>query len=315
MVRPSSLQIARHCQLSPVLNERYPHTNANIARGNEVDAQVTAWVSESKPPTDPAALDATRWIERHLELARAQVACDLVVAGVPVTHGTADLVGRDTWDAGLLIVADLKKRDQWIAGKLAQPDDNLQLHAYALAQALAHGFQRYRVVILLVGDETVQDVWSREYTSVEWTPILEEIQNICAQKPDDGKDPIGTAGDHCLNCYPRVHCGHWALPAYEGGDSALAALSDTQGLTPVKRGRALLAIKAMRELCDRGEEILKAQQRAAGPGSVVIGEKEWRPTIQHGRKSADVAALEAAGLHQYVKQGPPFETWRLTKLR
>lgn len=312
-IRPSRLQLAKHCQLSAVLSARYPSTNANIVRGQDVDAQVSAWVQGGPEPLDPVAVLLTNWVARHMTECQAQVPCRLIgTDGSLVTEGTADLVGLDSWDPGLLLVADIKKREQWLAGHVAPPDENLQLHAYALAQVRQRGLSRYRTALLLFGDTDVQDVWSREYGPEEWGPYQLEIENICAQKPSDGKDPTGKAGPHCTGCYPRLHCPHWALPALEGGDSALAALSEPAGLTSATAGRAYLAIKALKEMAEQAEEILKAWARAPG-NSVTVGDKQWRPITQPGRKSADVAALEQAGLRGYIKQGPPFEAWRLTR--
>lgn len=313
MIRPSQLAIAKHCQLSPVLAARYPETNANIARGQAVDAQVTAWINEGTSPADPAAADCVRWLERHMSELAAQVECSLVEDDHVITRGTADVVGVDSCDR-CLIVVDLKKQEQYYAGKLALPDENLQLHAYAIASVRARALSRYRTALLLFGDRDCTSYWSREYTRVEWTPKLDEIRNICAQESPHGTvDPIGQAGAHCTDCYPRLHCRHWALPAYEG-ESALAPLLSGD-LTPERAGQGALAVKAIREMADRAEEILKAYRRQAGEGSVVAGDKQWGPVIQRGRKSADVAALERDGLHQYLKQGHPVEAWRWTKRR
>jgi hypothetical protein len=96
MIRPSSLSIAKHCDLAPVLSERYPSVSDATERGNAVDAQVTAFVQHGTAPTDPDAKACVEWIcatfdptavEMH-----AQEKVALVHGGKLVTEGTADLI-------------------------------------------------------------------------------------------------------------------------------------------------------------------------------------------------------------------------------
>lgn len=320
MIRPSSLNIARHCQLSPWLAQKFPETNEAIERGNEVDRQVCADLLGRGRASDPDAAACLRWLRAHVHVDKVQEAVELYPEGPPfsmdfVTRGTPDVVGVDSWDQTCLVVVDLKKREQYLAARLALPDDNLQLHAYAIGEAQRRGYPKYRTALLLFGEGDVEALWSKEYTRVEWLPILAEIENICAQEIlGHDSPPTGKAGPHCTDCYSRLHCPHWALVA-QGVDSALEPLSRPAEITPEVAGRAYLALKAHEDRIKRAKEILKGYRLVRGEGSVVVGDKQWGPTQQPGHRTADVAALERDGLSKYIKKGQPYEQWRLTRLR
>lgn len=322
MIRPSSLTIAEKCQLSPVLSARYPETNAAIERGSFVDAEVTRILKGDEVLTaDPDAADCLRWIRAHVEVLEVQTAVELFDpdTGELLTRGTPDMVGRDPWERDTLLVVDLKKREQHLAGRLAPPDDNLQVLTYALAHVLRPGspFKAFRVALLLFGEGHAEALWSGSYTSVQWLPILERIRQItCARETrNDRTDPVGKAGPHCSECYPRVHCPSWALPAHQG-PSYLEPFTKPGGLSsPEVAGKGLLAIKAMREMADRAEEILQAHRLRNGPGSVLVGDKVWEPVTMPGRRSASVVELDRAGLSQYVKEGRPYQQWRLVRTK
>ncbi len=316
MIRPSSLSIAEKCALSPVLSARFPETNPNIERGLYVEQQVYKELSTGANATDPDAAACVRWLRANLDIREYQQKVELRdETGRLVTEGTPDIVGTDTWQPGLLLVVDLKKREQVTYGKIPDVDDNLQLHAYAIAHAQRDGFLTYRTCLLTFGEGTAEPLWSHAYGPPEWGPILERIKRISGQSGNiSGKDPPGQAGPHCTNCYPRVHCPHWAIPAHQG-PSYLAPFVEPGGLSVETAGKGLLAVRAMRDMCDRAEQALKAFRLANGPGSIVVGDQSWEPVQQQGRRTADLAALERDGLSGYIRKGEPFETWRLVRIR
>lgn len=323
MVRPSSLSLAEKCALSSVLSARYPEDNANIQRGLFVEQQVYRALEAGTTPMDADAADCVRWLRAHVDVTEYQKEVELWEYETAaqraesietlITKGTPDIVAEDTWTRDLVIV-DLKKREQVQWGKVPDPDNNLQLHAYAIAHALRDGYERYRVCLLTFGDGRAEALWSGTYTSVEWRPFLERIKAICLRPHGtSGEDPPGRAGPHCTDCYPRIHCPHWALPAHQG-PSALAPFMEG-GLTKANVERAYLAAKAVKEMGERALELVQAFRLLHGPGSVMVGDKSWEPVQTSGRKTADVAALERDGLDRYVKQGQPYQQWRLVKSR
>jgi CRISPR/Cas system-associated exonuclease Cas4 (RecB family) len=216
VIRPSSLSIARYCQLAPALSERFPSRSEATDRGHDVDAQATAELRDGVVATDADARAIVEWVGRELGgqilQLQAPVALQDPDTGGLLTKGTADLVAHDP-DWLSVCVVDFKKREQWLAGRLAAPDDNLQAHAYGLAVAIANNARHYNLCLLLFGDGEVEPMWSRRYDVEEWTPVLEEIRAI---QDAQSADPKPTSGPHCLACYPRLHCPSWTLPALQG---------------------------------------------------------------------------------------------------
>ena len=315
MIRPSSLQLAEKCDLAAVLGARFPVTNANIERGITVETMVYEALQTGAGPLDPEAADCVRWIRAHIEVLEVQTLVKLwdLDTNTVTTEGTPDIVGIDSWSPDTLVIVDLKKREQLIAGRLAHIDDNLQLHAYAIAQVLHRAMKSYRTCFLTFGDGKAEAIWSRAYTCAEWLPILKRIRVICARESQRGdNEPLGKAGPHCTDCYSRVHCRHWALPAHQG-PSVLEPFTRPGGITVENAGQGLLAIKALREIADRAEAQLQAFRELQGPGSVIVGEKTWEPIEVSGRPTADVASLRRAGLSEYIKEGRPYKQWRLVR--
>lgn len=328
MIRPSSLSIAKFCELAPVLSERFPSRNANTDRGSEVDAQVTAWLDGGPEPSDPDAKACMAWLnaqfpegkwwlnsQRRVELRDPDT-------GALITAGTPDIVAREVGDRTNRVIVDLKKREQYGAGRLADPDDNDQLHAYALASTPEGG--SYRTCLLLFGDGQVEALWSKRYAAEggvcdtrdgavryeSWDPIL---ARITAVNDRSGGEPKGTTGPHCGACYPRLHCPNWALPAHQG-PTELAPLTAPGGITKDNAGKALLAVMAVEEVAAKARDQLKAW--AAENGPIVVGGRQWGPVVMPGRMSVDTAALEAAGLYErFARVGRPFTQFRMTKAK
>lgn len=321
MIRPSSLAIAEHCELSPVLSAEFPETNENIARGNLVDAQVSRTLLGGELATDPdalaciARLSETGLLHPHWYRAVQEKIslCD-PETGELITEGTPDIAVLAPPD--LAVIVDLKKREQWHAGRLSAPDENLQLHAYGLAWAIRTGATAYKLALCLFGDGTAELLWSQAYPVESAKTLLDRVRRICDRRNVSmigGPRPRATAGPHCLQCYPRLHCPSWTLPANDG-DTALAPMTQPGGLTPENSGRALQAVLALRDVAERGQEILKAYVAQHGP--IVVGDRQWGPVRMPGRKSGpSVEELEAQGLGHLVKQGRPYEQWRMHRRR
>lgn len=315
------LNIAQHCQLAPVLAEEYPHTTEEAEQGNAEDAEATADLLGGPPAKSPNARALVWWTRKNLaeRVVKERVSLRVPGTGELVSPGTPDVAGYylgsedgEGLDPEVWTVVDWKKKEQYWAG-LPGPDDNLQTHAYALAHVLSRGLPAYRVCLLLWGDGAVQEYWSRTYTVAEWTPIFEEIRNICAQPPPrDGIRPRGHSGPHCTGCYQRRNCGHWLLPAEHIG-TELAPIASPGGLTAENAPRVYLAWERLGELYDRVETLLRDY---ADRQPIPIGEnKEWGPHWQKGKRSASVADLERAGLSEHIRQGEPYRVYRLRTRR
>ena len=319
-VRPSGLQIAEHCSLAGWLAREYPHTSEAAERGNDVDREVSAELKSGVYTSeDPDVRACVEWVKQNLDMQQGLAIHERIElidpdTGELLTAGTPDVVGRD-FDG--LVVVDFKKREQWFAARLAPPDENLQLHAYALAHALSSGVPGYQLCLLLFGDGEVEAKFSRTYTAADWRPYLERIRRISARALDDGGNdsvrPKGYSGPHCTGCYQRSHCPHWMLPPIEAhGAGVLTAVTQPGGITTANASRALVLYMQLAEAHERLGEMLRAFVAAEGP--IAVGEeKQWGPITCQGRKSADVSALEKAGLHQFVKRGQPYQSFRMSR--
>ena len=315
MIRPSSLSIARHCQLAPVLSERWPTKSAATDRGNDVDAQATGELTGGPKATDADARAIVAWFAEHMPgwSFRVQAKIQLFDAdtGGLLTEGTPDVQAEppNALPGDIVVIVDIKKREQRFAGRLPAIDDSLQLHAYALAAAQGNPYQ---LVYLLFGDGDAESEWSRVYTPEDQAPILEEIRGIQARSRHD---PRPTEGPHCLACYPRIHCPTWALPAHQG-PSELEPFTQPGGLSVENFGKALLAVTALEEVAERARDQLKAFAKAHGAPVPVGAGKAWGPVWNKGKAGIDAEALKADGLlEKYTRRGAPYPTYRIVKER
>ena len=316
MIRPSSLSIAKHCALSPVLSERYPSTSVATERGSLVDARVMAWISPAGEqaamlPDDPDAKACCEWLAANLPDYRMEPQKRVELrdsdTGAIVTAGTADIVATNA-QHGDIIVIDLKKREQYDAGRLADPDDNDQLHAYALASTPEGG--SYHLCLLLFGGGRVEALWSQRYAAEagvvdsrdgaiqyrSWDPILARIVAVNERRDPN---PKGNSGDHCAQCYPRIHCPHWAKRTESDPD-------------PADGPALLLAAKASEENAKRWRELARDAVDYRGPFRV--GAQEFRRIMVPGRVTVDSDALEQAGLYErFSRVGRAFPQYKLTR--
>jgi hypothetical protein len=309
-VRASALQVAEHCDLAATLAAEHPRTSADIETGRAVDAEACAELADG-PKAKETDAQAVVWWVRH-NLCGVYVQEPVRVAdpktGEILSPGTPDVYGRligdvEEGNADRIVVVDIKKREQYYAGNLAPPDQNMQLHAYAIALAQKYQVRSYQTCLLLFGDGAVQELWSQTYTEPEWRPFLDRIRKIHEREKARGdKRPVGQSGPHCLECYQRRHCPHWVLPA-TAPESALAPLALPGGLTAENSGRALLAWMQLGDLYEQVKPLL--QEYALAKGGITVGEKVWGPISVRGRASASVKDLEAAGLQSYIRHGEP----------
>lgn len=322
MIRPSSLTLAEHCELAPVLASEYPETNANIERGNLVDREVTRELLGGQPAQDPDAMACIEWLYRHDVGAsedgrlyvQEPISLNDPVTGELITKGTPDIV----WiHENKVLVVDLKKREQYFAGRLTDVDRSLQLHAYALAWAIRSGASSYKMAYLCFGEGDANFVWSMDWNvEADSNSFLDRMRRIIEKSNANGARgtrPVATAGPHCTQCYQRMHCPQWLLPAHEGSQpSALAPLTQPGGLTVDNAGKALMTVMALEEAAEKARDILKSFVAEHGP--IFLGDRQWGPTMVQGRRSGpSVSELEALNLMHLIKPGRPYQQWRIAK--
>jgi hypothetical protein len=219
--------------------------------------------------------------------------CDIDAPQCVLT-GHADMywVHGDT-----LLLGDIKKT-KWTT---TDGPESLQLHAYAQLLAAKHGCTRYRCG-LWIADEGFW-IWGDviECTSIRALKVWAVIQAIL-----DRETVEYATGPHCRNCYGRTRC-----PAYMVEGKVPGTDIAPEDMT---NGHALELLSAAKRLEDLAEGMSEfARAWALRNGGVKDGNKVYRPVRTQGRESADLKAIKADGLTQYVKRGAEFEQWRWLK--
>ena len=274
-IRPSLLSRAERCGLVPVLAKDAPESSAADA-GREKHAELAAWVSGGpRPEWLPESWTAKGTPERKVQLRDPE-------SGDLVTEGTADLVSVEGETVSVL---------DWKSGRgfgVPPVDDNLQLHAYALAVALeTPGATHYQIVLAFTDREHIQV--SRLYHEDEWFSMLDRIKRAATRRP------VAVVGPHCDSCFERLRCPAHLLPADPvARDLALVPLTSTD-VVPVEAVLRLhRAVKALDALAEKGSEFIKAWIAKNGP--IRDGVQELALVEVAGRRSIAVAKVEKAGL-------------------
>jgi hypothetical protein len=211
---------------------------------------------------------------------------------------------RTSSEAKIAFVADIKK-SVWTT---QDGPESLQLHAYARAYALKHGCQAYVTGIWAAIEG--EWLWQKEpvwIESPEGNALLDRIFHAAQNNGDANR------GDHCRGCFARLHCPEYTL-------SAAAAAT---WLAPFAEGKRELTSeiaaevkRKLDELKDIHEHVMGDLQEAVRRGVVVVKDEsgqKWKPVKMPGRKSADMAKLEAvlgADAQQFIKQGRDYEQFR-----
>lgn len=199
------------------------------------------------------------------------------------------------------IVGDIK-RSKWTSHP-----ESLQLHAYGTAYAQKMGCAGYGLGIWAAKDG--EWLWgSRFYElgSEEHNATLERLLyaagNVSAEY---------STGSHCSECWGRLRCPAWALPAALGS-TWLAPIAGSTNPTPEELGRVMAAIEAEKELLERARANVEAHYERGT--RVLWGDKEWRYVgTGKGRESTSVAAVRAefgAAAEKVIKVGIPKPSFR-----
>lgn len=307
-VRPSALDLARHCRYSATLAERFRATNEDSADGTAKHAAMEAAFKAGAPPEDGFLAIGYRLIREQWPGARweAEVPCELAdpMTGVRLTPegtGKADLVG--TLPDGTLLVGDLK----FGSNDVGPPGERLQNLAYAAALVLERGAPGFVSFIWQPLVEMRLEI-SERFPAEEALRIVDEVYAIASADPD-----VPHVGPWCASsCYRRQHCKAFLLPVHDG-PSALEPFTVAGGLTAENAGRALEVVEAMETATKLARDALKDFARKNGGISVGDG-KTWGPLQKPGRMSLDRAALEKDHpelVERYTRQGAPYEEFRM----
>ena len=310
--RMSALPQAEKCGLSPALAAAHPD-----APGRAGLKGVAFHARAARHPRAADALDALTADERaEVEGWEAPELPPGAVHEFPVGllptgrfqgHGYDGNLTEGTLDVGwregdVAVVGDYKTGERPIEdGPLS-----LQLAAYGFALADLWQLPKMRL-----------GIWYTRRGEWDWSddieldgPVAGDLWRrvlYAASQP-----PIASPGVACETCYQRGRCPERLLPAIQGADVALVPfMAGGPELTAARAAAGLQLISAMRDVCDRAEEHVRAAVRNGM--RLEIAGKVYEPTECQGRETADLAALRRDGLTQYVRRGGSYLRWTWRK--
>lgn len=223
-------------------------------------------------------------------------------SGEVVTCGTLDFA----WvHEGCAFVGDMKK-SRWTTNG----PDTLQLLTYGYAWAKKHGCHSFVVGLWIIEDAEWQ--WSPTVYKLDDFSTLDLWGRIYYAAMN--KSGEANYGDHCSNCYGRLHCPEYTAPA---------ALADTV-LSPAAVGGALEDSEKLADLLAYCERVLpmiekvKEHAREAARRGTPVRDKAGRVltfTRCKGRESLNKARLfaEMPEATRFIERGDPYDMMRWAK--
>lgn len=332
-VRPSSFQLAELCERAPYLSAKYREANALTTFGQTVDGQVSRGLQAGElvladgEELLPETEQILKWIRatfvEHAEFhVQRRVTLRDPETGEELTSGTPDLLVVLRAQRRIVVV-DWKKIGQWWAGHLAAPDQNLQQLIYGVAASLEFALDTpidsFKVILACFDADGVRPQESQEIQQSEWWDVIRRVKAV-PRVDVDGREPEATKGEHCQNCYQRMHCSAYLLPIMSDA-AATASQDEPKGeLTPLMEpgaltsetalgviewlGRAGDVIRRAEKLRDLVQENLEAFVLVHGP--IVADDREYAATPTTGRRlGATVKELEKRGLTDMIRAGKP----------
>ncbi len=321
MIRASSLPVAQYCgasvqyqgaaQRSAAMSTAFharmagsPNHDGLLALLSDAERdEVLSW----KRPADVVLEDALL----RYEEAEKEIAVGLDCFGFYSPHGTeGNLVDGHpdmAWLSGNVVyVGDIKKT-VWTTG---DGPESLQLHAYGWALASKFG------VAYVTGLWLAEDgewLWAKEPV-VMGSPRAERIwERIYHTATQDSSEY--SMGAHCKNCYGRLQCPAYALPAVT--KDTWLDIEYPRTMTPEQNAVFVSKLLAAEELIERAKQNLKEMVRR---GEVRVRDpktgKIWAPVEQKGKESCSVADLRAKmgeEAEKYIRRGAPFDRFQWVK--
>jgi len=183
---------------------------------------------------------------------------------------------------------------------IGEPEDDLGLIAMGLACFGGEPFQT--AYVAFQGPEAFP----------RRSPVFEPAQHVGLMariKAAAGRPPVAGPGDWCGACRQRLYCPAWKART-ELALTVLPVEAKSLDITNENAPALWMRIKAVEEACDLAKDQLKSFVRAGG--RLEVDGKEYYLGQSDGREPADVKALKAAGLVEYIIKGAPFERagWR-----
>ncbi len=295
--RMSSLPIVQYCSAAGVLGNKHgagraaamsSAFHAVAAEQDEADtllgmltdaerAEIDRWYM----PTDVTLADGT--VLRYVESVR-EFETMLDVEGdytddpegiTSIGHPDMRWIAQHEIDGQpckVCYIGDLKKTDY------SSPDgvESLQLLAYGFAEASRNDCDAFCVGIWNLTDGG-WDWGELIELGFESIPLLNRI--LRAAQNTDGKY---TTGNHCRNCWDRLHCQEYLVPVQDP-EAALYPLSQPGAITEQNALQMLGLVQRAKKLLPACEDQLKAYARSIG--GIPDGDgKVWKEKVGKGGK-------------------------------
>lgn len=206
-------------------------------------------------------------------------------------------------------VADIKK-SIWTT-----PDgpDSLQLHAYGRAYAKLHNCAAYCTGIWAATEG--EWLWSMDMVMLDgptgralWSRIAYAAQN-------EGEFSMG---DHCKNCYARLHCPEYMLPP-AAASTELAPFVGANGA--VTADIAVNLLRLCKRAKDTADQVIDEIEERVRRGELHVVDndgKEYRPIKMPGKESVNLEKLQTLlpeRAREFIKVGQPYDQFRWLKAK
>lgn len=273
--RISLLPVTQFCALAGQLSEQHGAGRAA--------AKSSCWHARAAGAANSAALEAKLTPKELDEIAGWSKPSPVTIFGKELTYEAADkeqpvgLDSRGEWadggevvTAGTLdfawvvehhdpfigrcaVVADLKKTVWASSGP-----DSLQLLAYGYAWAKKNGCRAFMTGIWIIEDKEWQ--WSQTVYELDSFTELDLWDRIRHAALNTGSE--AAYGEHCSNCYGRLHCPEYTLPS-QFAETVLApvAAGNVAIDDGVKLGELLAFAERVAPLIEKAKETAKEAAR------------------------------------------------------
>lgn len=273
--RVSLLPITQYCQLAGKLSEEHgagraaakssawhaqaagaPDAPAKLARLTPKELnEIAGW---SKPiPVTIFGKELTYEDADKEQPVGLDAAGEFAESGEVVTCGTLDFAWivehHDPFIGRVAVIGDLKKT-RWASSG----PDSLQLLAYGYAWAKKHGCRAFMTGIWVIEDKEWQ--WSQAVHELDSFTELDLWDRIRHAALNVGTE--AAYGDHCGNCYGRLHCPEYTLPA-QFAETVLApvAAGNVAIDDGAKLGELLAFAERVAPLIEKAKETAKEAAR------------------------------------------------------
>jgi hypothetical protein len=337
--RMSSLSVAQFCPAGPKYSEERGNTilsvkgsafHAVCAGAREKDRLLAQLPSDDREevlswqrPTDVVFKERNEHVCLVYAEADKELAVGLTEYGGYVPHGDPRSVSDGHLDMAwvhefrdrtrVAYIGDIKK-NRWTT-----PDgpDTLQCAGYGFAYAAKMGCSEFCRGLYIAEDGLWQ--WSGERVVVDSTEGYELLDRVI--RAATNTDGPACTGAHCWNCWGRLQCPEWLLPAAVGEHTPeFRAISkaDPGTMTNDSTLKLLQWKKAAEQLIKHADGAIKAYVGRNGPVYDPATGKHYCLTKQQGRESVLVARVrEAFGkeAEKVIIRGPPRPVARWLKRR